>query len=71
MPDVMNWEGLTIPLDERLGFFHLGKQVGITDDSSGISDFSTSLVQTGDDPDNSSFGYVCQLDDFREWLRLK
>lgn len=63
------WQGgLTIPLDQSLGFFHFSKQVGVSNDPSGISDFSTSLVQSRDYPHDSPFRYIRQLNDLGEWL---
>jgi hypothetical protein len=59
---------LTIPFDQCLGFLHFRKQVGITNDPSCISDFTTSLIQPRDNPHNGSFGNISQLNDFREWL---
>jgi hypothetical protein len=59
---------LTIPLNQCLCFLHFRKQVGITNNPSCISDFTTSLVQPRDHPHNGSFGNISQLDDFREWL---
>lgn len=61
-------EQLTIPLNQCLCFLHFRKQVGITNDPSCISYFTTSLVQPRNDPHNGSFGDISQLDDFREWL---
>jgi hypothetical protein len=60
---------LTIPLDQGLRFLHFGKQVGVSNDSSRIPDFSTSLVQPRNDPYDRTFRYIRQLDDFGERLR--
>jgi hypothetical protein len=59
---------LTIPFDQCLCFLHFRKQVGITNDPSCISDFTTSLIQPRNDSHNGSFGNIGQLNDFREWL---
>jgi hypothetical protein len=61
---------LTIPLDQCLCFLHFRKQVGITNNSSCVSDFTTSLIQPRDDSHDRSLGDISQLDDFSEWLLI-
>lgn len=59
---------LTISLDQTLRLFHLGEQVCISDHSRRISNFSTSLVQSSDHPDNRPFRHVGQIGDLLERL---
>ena len=62
-PRLESTKRLTIPLDQCLRFFHLGKQIRISNDPRRIPDFSASLVQPRDNPHNRSFRDISQLDD--------
>jgi len=48
-----------VSFDLDLCFLHFFEQVGVTDDSCGISDFPTGLIQTRDYPNNGPFCHVC------------
>lgn len=57
-----------IPLDECLRLFHLVEEVGITNDSGGVADFATCLVETRDDAHNGALGDIGDLCDLLEGL---
>jgi hypothetical protein len=64
-------QGLTIPLDQRLCFLHLDKQITIPNHSGRIPYLPTSFIKTGDTPDNCTLGHVRKVRDLVKGLQRR